>query len=665
MRIEKVTLSNFRCFGPDPVTIDLSSDITAFIGANGSGKTAVLQALSRLFGVTSEPRRVRLQDFHVPSDEIIPPESRTLAIEVILDFPELRSPVHGNDQHPAAIPEFFHQMTIDDGGNSKCRLRLDAQWTDDGSIEGAIDESFRAVRTLAVNFEDEDCSNVSRADRTRVQMVYVPSARDGASQVAAFLRGRLWRAVSWTDEFRQSASETGGQINSEFRQQLAVETVESVLRERWRGVVGREIRESPTFRAVDQRFEELVRRVEVLFTPPEASRPLPLGELGDGQRSLFHIALTLATIEVEAMVRSGTASGFIKEQVHLPSLTLIALEEPENNLAPFYISRIVREMRNLIESSEHAQGLISSHSASLLGRVPPEDVRHFRLHQETRVSEVRGITLPPEPEAAAKFVRQAVRSYPELYFAKFVILGEGASEQVAIHRIAEAHRIHIDQSFVAVVPLGGRHVNHFWKLLRDLDIPYVTLLDLDAGRSGGGWGRVKYVCCQLLTLGVGQEELFDTTSEDWNLEDELNSFDEETLDESIFEWTHCLRKFGVFFSGPLDLDMLLLDSFLEDYQNLQDGQTGPRFGNGVAEHAETAVLGAKVASALYGDEYKALFSWYRYLFLGRGKPGTHFRVLGEMSDADIIEGTPDVLLSLLHQVRAALGLDSVVDSTDA
>ena len=29
MRIERVTLTNFRCFGPDPVEIDLSPDITA------------------------------------------------------------------------------------------------------------------------------------------------------------------------------------------------------------------------------------------------------------------------------------------------------------------------------------------------------------------------------------------------------------------------------------------------------------------------------------------------------------------------------------------------------------------------------------------------------------------------------------------------------------
>ncbi|WP_312841738.1 ATP-dependent endonuclease [Sinorhizobium psoraleae] len=68
-------------------------------------------------------------------------------------------------------------------------------------------------------------------------------------------------------------------------------------------------------------------------------------------------------------------------------------------------------------------------------------------------------------------MREAVRTYPELYFARFVVLGEGASEEVVLPRLAEAMGLDIDRSFVAVVPLGGRHVNHLWRLLTDLDIP--------------------------------------------------------------------------------------------------------------------------------------------------------------------------------------------------
>jgi putative ATP-dependent endonuclease of the OLD family len=45
MFIERLILSNFRCFGPEPRSIDLALGLTAFVGVNGAGKTAVMQAL--------------------------------------------------------------------------------------------------------------------------------------------------------------------------------------------------------------------------------------------------------------------------------------------------------------------------------------------------------------------------------------------------------------------------------------------------------------------------------------------------------------------------------------------------------------------------------------------------------------------------------------------
>ena len=36
-----------------------------------------------------------------------------------------------------------------------------------------------------------------------------------------------------------------------------------------------------------------------------------------------------------------------------------------------------------------------------------------------------------------------------------------------------------------MVPLGGRHVNHFWRLVHDLAIPHLTLLDLNQETVAG------------------------------------------------------------------------------------------------------------------------------------------------------------------------------------
>ena len=51
MRLERITLSGFRCFGPKPVSVSLADEITAVVGPNAACKTALLHGLAKLFGV--------------------------------------------------------------------------------------------------------------------------------------------------------------------------------------------------------------------------------------------------------------------------------------------------------------------------------------------------------------------------------------------------------------------------------------------------------------------------------------------------------------------------------------------------------------------------------------------------------------------------------------
>lgn len=461
-----------------------------------------MQALQRLFGITGDQRRIRRQDFHIPANEAVAPLQRHFSLEAILAFPELDS----EDVGAEAIPEFFQQMAADEAGRLKCRLRLEATLTDDGSLDGAIEQKYWAVRAFG-EFTDEECVELKAVDRARIQMIYVPASRDGSSQVTSFLRGRLWRAINWSQGVRDTFDEAGTTLNGAFAGEAAVDVVADAVRRRWQEVHTAGTDTTPLFRPVDLRFQEFIRKVEVVFRPDEAGRERALDDLSDGQRSLFHLAMTAATLDVEnSIAEDPVAAGFQPGGVPLPALTLIAIEEPENNLAPFYLSRIVRQVEDLT-GGNRAQAVVSSHSASILSRVDPSQVRHFRLSHANRTSLVRAICLPEGPEEESKFVREAVRAYPELYFARFVVLGEGASEEVVIPHLAEAMGFDIDRSFVAVVPLGGRHVNHLWRLLKGLDIPYATLLDLDWGRDGGGWGRIKNACAQLIEIGVAPQEI--------------------------------------------------------------------------------------------------------------------------------------------------------------
>ncbi|PZT89366.1 MAG: ATP-dependent endonuclease [Gordonia sp. (in: high G+C Gram-positive bacteria)] len=645
MYLERVTLTNFQCFGPEPHTITFDQRLTALLGVNASGKTAACQELLRLFSVVTEQRQVRVEDFHVPEDESTPADIRTMRIDAVFAFPELADP--GADA-AAAVPEFFAQMAAFDAESLKLRIVLDATWTAEGPVQGTIEDTRRVVFTFDDDYGD-NWTPLRSSDRNKIQMVYVPATKDGARHVTSFLRGRLWRAGVWSDDFREETITAATTLSEKFKDEAVVATVTEAIAGRWQELNHLRTEHNPIFEPVSRDMSVLVTNAEMLFEPSATGRTRSARELSDGQQSLLHIAMTAATLDLESEVAAGTHDDkFDIIATALPSLTLLAIEEPENNLSPYFLSRVVQQLLD-VTSSGRAQAVISSHSASAVARIEPEKIRHFRVDGTTRTTRVNPILLPADTTEAGKYLREAVHAHPELYFAHFVILGEGDSEQVVIPKLAAARDIHIDQSFVAFVPLGGRHTNHFWKLLNQLGIPHATLLDFDWGRGGGGEGRIRDACTRLL------ENEIDPFDESVGVKDFTSANDIENLtDDQITAWLNHLEKWNIYFSGPLDLDMALLQHYRDAYTgHPEDGKTGPR----PTGDARDAVFGATKdwtdITHWFSEHAADDLRWYRYLFLNQSKPGTHLRALSFLAKEDL--ANPPMRISrLIDRIEKAV-----------
>lgn len=658
MKIEQVRIKNFRCFGPKGTTIKLERGVTAFIGGNGCGKTAVFQSLLRLFGITPTQRNVRRQDFHLPVNQEELQTGDTLTIEVRFAFPELDD-LEG-DATTDAVPEFFHQMAASaPGAPLKARMMLKATWTDDGTPEGNIDEDIRWITTLDSNFEWDDCQRVQAVQRGSIQLIYVPAVRDATAQVTALLKGRLWQAAKWSDQFRDFSSARAKKIQEQFERETPAQFIIKRLSRRWRQVYEADTDTTPALRLVDSRFEDLVRKSEFAFSPDEAGQERVLADLSDGQRSLFHIALTAATLEVEKDVFAQPVgdSSFDQERLKRTNLTLLAIEEPENSLSPFFLSRIVAQARE-IGTLPSAQVTLSSHSPAILSRIEPEEVRYFRLDRRRRRAIVRRLTLPSDDDEASQYVRLAIRSYPELYFARFVILGEGDSERLVIPRIAEAMGIQLDPSFVPIVPLGGRYVGHFWRLLNDLRIPRATLLDLDLGRKHGGAALIADI------VGKLQETDNDLSENSLVRNGTIAPSDVDDLEDSDLldegensDWLSALREEGVFFSFPLDIDFALLEAYPDAYQHPNPGGRGPRTSDRAVTDKKSVVLKTGGNPDLYDTDYNKAFAWYPYLFLDRSKPETHIAALSRIGKTTLADDAPPELVALINHLKKSLGFE--------
>jgi putative ATP-dependent endonuclease of the OLD family len=630
MKLQTLRLSNFQSFGEEPTTLELS-DNTYLIGPNGSGKTAALHALCRMFAFDPSLKRIKKSDFHVPFNEETSPSERKLWIEADFVFPELLE-----EEGSSTIPPQFNHMRLDDAeGIPRVRYRLTAVM----GVDGDIEESLAYVLDIAEDGAPLTLAQVQRSDRNNIYVHYLPARRDPADHVAYganALLGRLFRAINWDAE-RTTIKQLTDQISESLAENMSVNLVSTALKETWAKLHKGNFFSDPKVTFLATEIEALLRHLSVSFSPGHDETIVDFSRLSDGQKSMLYLSLVFTSQSIGNKVLAGDKS-FDVDKLRPPIYTIIAVEEPENSLSPHYLGRIVGAL-SAITSANDAQAIIATHAPSMLRRVEPEKIAYLRL-SETRSTVVSKIILPAVTDDAHKFVREAVQAFPEIYFSRLVILGEGASEEIVIPRLIKAKGAGVDELSVTVAPLGGRHVNHFWRLLTGLEIPYFTLLDLDVGRYQAGWGRFKYVNAQLAAHRPESVLPSNHVIPAWN-----------DSTHKIRDFPNYLNEFelrSVYFSYPLDLDFAMLTSFPEAY-DANPTKSLPNIST------KKAVLGKNHHDpSQYNDTELKLFATYHKRFNLGSKPAAHINALSKLSDAELLAAIPASLDRLVDAVTAKL-----------
>ena len=672
-------LKNFRSISDDEQVIDFEN-LTMLIGNNSVGKTAALSALNKLFSNIPNERVLKRSDFHLPKG--IQPEDfkkQDLVIEAIFEFEELLD--EKNESSPA-IPIFFESFIVE-GPDSlpKLRIRLEASWEDGNTIDGTIESNIYFI-TCPESSEVSDANkkNASRHDLNKIRLIYVPAVRDPGKQlknVSGSMIHQVMNSVNWKDETRENVKKNIDKINEDFSVESGVNIIKKAIQKEWH-----EYQSDTRYTKAELKFnattiDTAVKNTEVLFSPTETGREYSIDEMGDGMRSLFYMSLVDSILDVEVKINEEMVKGvdlsFTKEP---PVLTIVAVEEPENHISPHILGKLVNKLRD-ISKKENAQTIITSHSTAIVKRINPEEIRHFRMDYGTLSTSIKKLTLPDDDTNSEqyKYVKEAVKAYPEIYFAKLVIFGEGDSEEILLPKFFEADGSGLDSSGVSIVPLGGRHVNHFWRLVADLGIPHITLLDLDREREGGGWGRIKYVLKQLIKFGIPKEQLLVLSDGSILNDEQLNELHklDGTKIEVMDSWLRQLEYYNVFFSAPLDIDFMMLESYGQHYISTISDREGPRiklnevtkkvvdledsekelykFKQRIAHDVGKTLKSDEAIGITYNDTQKELMIWYNYFFLNRGKPSTHIAVLSQISGAKLVEQSPGVLTRMMSAAK--------------
>ena len=686
MRLSKLKLMNYRCFGSEEQVI-LIDNLTTFIGNNSAGKTAALSALNCMFSENSGDRILQRSDFYLPK-EMAPDEmdSQNLYIEAVFEFEELQSETGGGEY---AIPIFFQHLVVDNpGGVPYLRIRLEATWEKSSTIEGSIDSKISYITCPElVEIEENHRTPAARRDLDKIRVVYIPAVRDPSRQLknaSGTMMYQVMSSINWSEETKGNVKAKIKELNEQFEGEKGVAMFGTSLAEQWKAYDSDDRYSTASLRFNSTDIETSIRKTEVVFEPTETGKEYTIDQMGDGLRSLFYISLVDSILDVEAKMQREIESdpentSFSRKP---PILTIVALEEPENHIAPHLLGKLVGNLRNIAGKS-NAQAIMTSHSPAIVKRVDPENLRYFRMDKGLLASKVKSIILPEKESAQDqyKYIKEAVRAYPELYFAKLVILGEGDSEEIILPKYWEALNGSVDVGGISIVPLGGRHVNHFWRLLNDLQIPHITLLDLDREREGGGWGRIRYVLKQLLANGQDRSKLLNTESGVMTDEELDGMLGWDISDSKLMQaWLDWLEKYNVFFSAPLDIDFMMLEQMESEYKKSLDTTEGPRLEVVVDEEKKRILIQTIEGTGDYSTEYEArikkdikstlkeeggdgstysakqqeLMVWYTYFFLNRGKPSTHIAVLSRLSDEAIKDNIPPVLKRLMETAELIL-----------
>ena len=692
MKLIKVIINNFRSFGESQV-IGFNDQIV-LIGNNSSGKTTVLQALSKLFSDKQNDRIIRKSDFHLPKGLRPGENSRSLFIETIFEFDELDGAAYS-----PAIPSFFEHFTVSqDDVKPFLRIRLESSWEDDGTVEGSVDTQIYYISSTEDVIKDEDKHRAPRKDLDKIRLLYVPASRTPEKELgnaSGSMLSRLVNSINWTKDETNEITYKIDELNNTFLSENGALTQ-----------INQEIQKSWELYHEDNRFSQAeltinssemaaaLRQIALKFSPTTTEEAFTVSNLGDGLRSIFYFSLVDSILNIELKITKDREENPDNPRFKLipPILTILAIEEPENHIAPHHIGKLVKKFKQLSEKG-NSQVILTSHSPAIVKRIEPEDLRYLRIENNDRVLQtiVSGIQLPQAIDESYKYIKGAIQAYPELYFAKLVVLGEGDSEELLLPKFFDLLGREIDSSQISVVPLGGRHVNYLWELLNTLRIPHITLLDFDNERYGGGWGRIQYAIKQLILNGVAKEKLVTVATEsqksrvlDDDEIDKIKDWKIDRPDNQLLEgWIKMLEKFNVFFSTPLDIDFLMLQHYREYYLDMLSSKEGPVIsyadsgGNckkvkltdldcinklqleGLEKRIEEAKIATLKDKSGPGDSFtreeKELMIWYQYFFLGRGKPTTHMEFLSSISDVELIGSVPFVFKKMVKRAKELLG----------
>jgi putative ATP-dependent endonuclease of OLD family len=476
--ISNISIENFRLFGTGNKAFHLSlkPGLTALVGENDAGKTAIVDALRFVLGTRDqESMRLEVTDFHQESSG-----DRASEIVIKLTFSGL------TDSDRSAFAEY---LTYGDGAMPETTLIL--TWVARRAESDGPVRRFMPIEWRTGKKADGPLLDVGA--RFLLQATYLRPLRDAERAMSAGRGSRLSQILQHTKDIKEhgvkfdpKATES---IDPSKLSVLGIGDYTNHLIENSHGVMGaRKKLNDDYLQPLSFSGDTLNARVRISGNRDDSTRLRQLLEklevnLGDADLSEGAHCRGLGSNNILFMACELLLLG-----TEVDGFPLLIVEEPEAHLHPQRQLRLMAFLQAQAEKKradgQHIQIIVTTHSPNLASEV--------KLDNLVLVRDGRGYSMAEGQTKLSKSDYRFLQRFLDvtkanLFFARGVIIVEGDSESILLPAIARLLGRDFERYGVSIVNVGGVGLSRYGRIfMRDkpegggeMSIPVACVTDMD------------------------------------------------------------------------------------------------------------------------------------------------------------------------------------------
>lgn len=478
MYLSKLEIKNFRCFDENGIKISFNKGLTALVGANDSGKTAIIDAIRYALGSTDQDWiSWDITDFYK--------ENYDNGIVISMKFEDLTK------EESSAFLEYltYEEEKQEEVVKTKDSLNLTVSVIKKNRVGNRGREYFK---TEMISGKDGNGKHVEKEVREMLRVTYLRPLRDAENALTAGRYSRLSRILKYVEaindgqsfnielmkeklekgedlgtipldlsvpgiadltnfllEENEKIKETTEQIDDTLKEKLTLKNdqIKSKI-----GVVDSEASRDKKLTGLLEKLNLTIERVEDNY-----------GKLGLGTNNLLYIACELLLFQ----------GGEVENK-------LLLIEEPEAHIHAQRQLKIIKSLQK--DADNNVQSIISTHSPLLASVIKLKNLVYIQKSKAFTMSKDYTQLNTSDYGFLERFL-DATKA--NLFFAHSVVIVEGPAENILLPTIARLLGRDFTDYGVSIVNVGGISLGRYSRIFQRkndkkwINVKVACITDLD------------------------------------------------------------------------------------------------------------------------------------------------------------------------------------------